>query len=99
MYKRQVNIRVKAVGRVDKAKLDQLESTDAEHASPYTTRSVFFQDVGFIDTPVYRREQLSAEQRIIGPGIVDQLDTTTVIFPDEQGTIDRYGSIYIEQSS
>ena len=94
-----VNIRVKAVGRVDKAKLDQLESTDAEHASPYTTRSVFFQDVGFIDTPVYRREQLSAEQRIIGPGIVDQLDTTTVIFPDEQGTIDRYGSIYIEQSS
>jgi len=92
-----VNIRVKAVGRIDKAKLGRLRCADIEEATPFTKRSVFFPALGFVDTPVYRREELFAEQKIPGPGIVDQSDTTTVIFPGEQGVVDTYGSIYIEQ--
>ena len=92
-----VNIRVKAIGHIDKVKLGPLSQADIEKAISHTKRSVFFPTLGFIDTPVYRREKLLAEQRITGPGIVDQPDSTTVIFPGEQGVVDTYGSIYIEQ--
>ena len=42
-----------------------------------TSRAVWF-DGGWIDTPVYVREQLPIDARFTGPAIVEQLDCTTV---------------------
>ena len=40
--------------------------------------------------------QLKAGNRLDGPAIVNQYDSTTVIPPGIGGTVDRYGNIVIE---
>jgi N-methylhydantoinase A len=49
--------------------------------------------------PVWRRERLLAGHRISGPAIIDQLDTTTVLFASQHGEIDRWGNILISEGA
>lgn len=49
----------------------------------------------FVDCPVYDRERLPAGARLEGPGIIEQLDTTTVIPPDAGAEVDRWGNLLI----
>jgi N-methylhydantoinase A len=46
-----------------------------------------------VDTPVFARHTLYAGHVVHGPAIVEQLDTTTVIFPGHQATVDAYGNL------
>ncbi len=49
-----------------------------------------------VTTRYYDREALKAGNRLDGPAIVNQYDTTTVIPPGVGGVVDRYGNIVIE---
>jgi N-methylhydantoinase A len=54
------------------------------------SRKAFFEELGeFVDTPVYQRGEL-AETAVRGPAIVEQPDTTLVLYPGQraQGTPD-----------
>jgi len=51
---------------------------------------------GWHDTPIYDRARLSAGNRLSGPAIVEQMDSTTVVHPGQQAYIDRFGNIIIE---
>jgi N-methylhydantoinase A len=44
---------------------------------------------------VYDRGRLKAGNRIAGPAIVMEMDSTTVILPKHHGTVDAYGNILI----
>jgi N-methylhydantoinase A len=44
---------------------------------------------------VYDRAKLKAGNRIAGPAIVMEMDSTTVILPRHHGVVDRYGNILI----
>jgi len=46
--------------------------------------------------PVHRREQLSPGTELRGPAIVEQPDTTTVIYPGHRAVVDSLGNIVIE---
>lgn len=59
------------------------------------SRPVWFSG-DWIDTPVYAREKLPLDARIIGPAILEQLDATTVIEPGDRATGDPDGNIIIE---
>ena len=59
-------------------------------------RKVWFPGSGFIATPVYERERLPAECRILGPAIVEQMDTTTVLPPKARLRLDRSGYLHME---
>jgi len=55
-----------------------------------TTRSVVFSGRPEpIPTPVYRRQQLPTGVPIVGPAIVEQADTTTVIDPGQTAVLDE----------
>lgn len=47
------------------------------------------------DVPIYDRLKLAVGLEIVGPAIVDQLDTTTVIYPGSVARVDRSGSLVI----
>ena len=47
-------------------------------------------------TPFYEREQLRAGDRIAGPAIIEQYDSTTVIPPGMAAHVDKFGNIVIE---
>ncbi len=46
--------------------------------------------------PVYDRARLGAGAKLRGPAIISQLDSTTVLFPDQAAEVDKYGSLVIQ---
>jgi N-methylhydantoinase A len=50
----------------------------------------------WLETPIYQREELLAGQEFAGPAIVEQLDATTVVEPQDRARIDAHGNIIIE---
>jgi len=60
-----------------------------EALAPRTTRSVFFeQAAGFLECPVYARNDLRPGDMLKGPAIVEQMDTTTVLPPGFTAKVD-----------
>jgi N-methylhydantoinase A len=59
-----------------------------------TIRPVWF-DGGWVETPVYLRDQLPRDARFDGPAIVEQLDCTTVVEPGNRVWIDSIGNLVI----
>ena len=45
--------------------------------------------------PVYWRQQLAPEDRFVGPAIVEQMDSTTVVLPGQEAYVDQYRSLVI----
>ncbi len=43
-----------------------------------------------LSTPIYSRDKLAPGNRFVGPAIVEQMDTTTVVLPDMQAVVDPY---------
>ena len=95
-----INIRAVAIGRVDELQPSQLETGDGDPSRAKTLdQDVVFDVDGKAErhaTPFYEREHLRAGDRIAGPAIVEQYDTTTVIPPGLEAEIDRHGNIVID---
>jgi N-methylhydantoinase A len=51
---------------------------------------------GWIDCAVYDRERLGNGNRIAGPAIIEQVDSTIVIHPRQSAIVDDYGNVIIE---
>jgi N-methylhydantoinase A len=63
-------------------------------AAPIGSRSVYFQSRGGrVDCPVHDRASLVPEMTIEGPAIIEQMDTTTVILPDQTARVARDGML------
>jgi N-methylhydantoinase A len=94
-----VNLRLRAVGRMDKLALPRV-ATVAEGTvpQPNQSRTVYFASTGTIDTPVFARHTLCTGHVVAGPAIIEQLDTTTVLYPGQQATVDAYGNLHLRWS-
>lgn len=75
-----------AAGRVADARIGErplYDLTSAEFASAY----------------VYDRARLGADDRIAGPAIVEQYDSTTVVLADQVLTVDDFGNLLITEEA
>ena len=92
-----VNLRLKLDLAVDKPDLppSPLGSPDPSAAQIASVGVVFRE--GELATPLYQRELMTTGNRIAGPALVVQLDTTTVIPPGWQGEVDAYGNLLLER--
>ena len=66
----------------------------ASPPEPTSSRAVIFRSHSF-ETPVFQRAALGADTRLEGPAIVEQLDSTTVLWPGQQATVARFGQIIL----
>lgn len=87
-------LRVTAIGTVPKPDFPQYVPEGSIEDAYKETRSVYF-DGKYIDTHVYNRDKIPVHTQLIGPAIVDQLDTTTVIPPGFTAEVDAYKNIII----
>ena len=63
-------------------------------------RNVFFrQSSGYIATNIYAYSKLQTGNIIVGPAIIEDVDTTTVIPPGFRGTINEYLNIIIKKEA
>ena len=59
-------------------------------------RAVFFNEAGaFVETPTYNRDALLAGNRLLGPALVEEHASTTVLLPDDILEVDELGNLVI----
>ena len=84
-----VNARVSGEGdravNIDPVYVNAPDGTPA----PAENREVFYEDHGWLDTPIFSRTSLPVGFTIQGPAIVEQSDTTTLLVPGSHATVDE----------
>ena len=68
------------------------------HAEPETTREVWFSGK-LMPTPIYQREKLAAGWQALGPVIIVEPNSTTVIDPGWQARVNEYGHLLLTRST
>jgi N-methylhydantoinase A len=48
-----------------------------------------------VDTPVYRRTDLGARQKIAGPAVIEEAASVTIVNPGQILNVDRFGTLHI----
>ena len=90
-----VNLRLKLDLAVDKPDLRlDVEAGYGLAQAEIERVPVVFRE-GELETPLYNRDLLTTGDRITGPALVVQMDTTTVIPPGWQGDVDAYGNLLL----
>jgi N-methylhydantoinase A len=88
-----MSLRTAVIGRRHPIALDAFGGVSTP-TGPTDTRRVWFDD-RWHDTPIHRREHLPVGATLVGPAIVEQLDTTTVIEPGDRARVDALGNLEI----
>jgi len=90
-----------AVGKTPKPAFRPAEVVATTPGEPSERRPVYFGDEGWVETPVYDRDDLTAGTRFEGPAIINQLDSTTVVPPATRAEIDEWLNIriYLEEAN
>ncbi len=83
-----VNARVSAEGLREAAPNPVFPRPPDTKPQPAPRRRVFFEDAGWIETPIWRRETLPIGHSVEGPAIIEQNDTTTLLVPGSRATVD-----------
>jgi len=93
-----VNLHTAVIGRRKPVPLaalmsakDQMEKIDDCRAG---SRRVWF-ETGWKETAVYKRELLSVKAKFNGPAVIEQLDTTIIVEPENQVEVDLNGNLII----
>ncbi len=90
-----VNVRLRAVGTVDKPPLPPSDGAGTT-PKPVGERPVLLPDnEGARPVPVYRRDQLAPGAALAGPAIVEEPSSTTLVLADMDVTIDAYENMII----
>jgi N-methylhydantoinase A len=91
-----VNLRLKLVLAVDKPKLVPEPVGPADPSAARIGQSEVLYPRGPLATPLYLRERLHSGNRISGPALVLQMDSTIVVPPGWGGTVDPLGNLVLE---
>ncbi len=83
-----------AVPRLTLRELD--EGGDASGARIATRPLYDLEAAGFMDAAIYDRSKLRAGDRLEGPAVVQQFDSTTVILAGMSCIVDPWGNLIIE---
>jgi N-methylhydantoinase A len=92
-----VNIRLRAIGLMAKPCF-------AERAGPHDyegsvdKRLVYFEDDNsWVETPVYSRSSIGEGFSREGPAVIEQYDSTTVVYPGWDIRVDRFGVLHLRR--
>ena len=90
-------IRLVAYGLIDRPSLRQSDKEGSAAAAETGRRDVFFEEEGsFVPTTVYDRDRLLPGARLVGPAIVEQMDSTVLIRPGMNADVDRFFNLILE---
>lgn len=90
-----MNLNCSGIGRKPELDLSHLIASDTRLsvATPRGTRPVWFN--GWVDTPVYWRDEPPLNLSLTGPAMIEQMGTTTLVEPGCHVTSDADGNLII----
>jgi len=92
-----VNLRCVGSGEVAKVQFPKFDLGGPDPVRAVIEQSQVYFDGGFVNTTIYDRATLTAGNQIIGPAVITQKDSTTVIHPGHIGEVDAYLNILISR--
>jgi N-methylhydantoinase A/oxoprolinase/acetone carboxylase beta subunit len=92
-----VNLRLTALARMPRPRLEASQN-GRRPGSPAeaTTRAVYFHGEPAA-TSIYDRATLEPGDVVEGPAVIEQLDSTTLVWPNQTASVDAYGNLVLER--
>lgn len=91
-----VNLHLTAVGDIEKPKIMKKVNRELKvEETIKETRPVYFQSTGWTDTKIYNRDLLTTSHKVLGPAIIEEKTTSTLVLENQVANIDQYGNIII----
>ncbi|MFL5795415.1 MAG: hydantoinase/oxoprolinase family protein [Actinomycetota bacterium] len=108
-----VNLRVTGIGPIRRPTLRPLRGEGGEGppgvphphppgggGAPPTTRAACFDPArGFVDTSIYRREDLDPGELVAGPAVVEEYGATVPLLPGFRAEVDRFGNLIVTREA
>ncbi len=91
-----VNFRLIAAGKLRQPAAQPGEARKSGQAEAASHRKVWFAFDVAQETPVYDRAMLMPRDTIAGPAVVEQLDSTTLLFPGDRAVVDPHLNLVVE---
>jgi N-methylhydantoinase A len=92
------SLRTTVTGIVEKPDLEQIAPGEKAPSKDALTgiRKAYFEEAGgFVDTPTFARTALLAGNRILGPALIEEHASTTVVPPNDCVEVDAIGNLVI----
>ena len=90
-----VNLRAVGTGEVEKIKFPKFEKESQDPSGAVEKQHQVYFDGNFVMTNIYDRNKLTSGNRITGPAVITQKDSTSIIHPGHLGEVDEYLNILI----
>jgi N-methylhydantoinase A len=94
-----VNLRVIVLGPGARAAALHVDGGDGDVSRAEVAATRLYYDGAWHDGTIYDRGRLRAGDRVDGPAIVTELDSTTLILPGSHATVDTVGNLLIRDNS
>jgi N-methylhydantoinase A len=93
-----VTFRLEAIGLTPRAELRSSPAVGLDAGAACAgSRRVFLPETGgWTECPVYERARLEHGNRLSGPAVIDQMDSTTLILPGQTARVDAYRNVIVE---
>ena len=88
-------ISVEGIGITQKPLFEKSKYNTSTADALKGSRDVYFDSFGFQNTKIYDRDKLCFGSKISGPAVIEQLDSTIIIPPDNTAEIDKYSNIIV----
>jgi N-methylhydantoinase A len=91
-------INVRLIASAALTKLGEPKGFKANSMRPkaFERRPVWFNGARPLKTPIFNRAELRSGQTIIGPAIIEQFDSTTVLYPKDRLRVDDVGNLLVK---
>ncbi|MCI2975685.1 MAG: hydantoinase/oxoprolinase family protein [Ferrimicrobium sp.] len=90
-----VHLRAIAQGARPKVEALRIESGDGDPGGAMIAAKEIYVDGERVPAKIYARSRLRADDRIEGPAIVSEMDSTTLVLPGHVAVVDAFGNLVI----
>ncbi len=90
-----VNLRAIGLGKTKPLSITKIEAGGEDAAAALIEKSQVYFEGSFLETGIYDRAKLQAGNRIAGPAIITEFDSTTVVLNGHYAKVDASGAILI----
>lgn len=90
-----VNLHLTGLGKVGKPEINKKKINMNTENPIKEQRKILYENIGWRKVAVYEREKMPSGFSIQGPAIVEEISSTTVLYPEQELRVDDYGNLII----
>jgi N-methylhydantoinase A len=90
-----VYLRLSAIGLLEKPQIEKMPLSGKNSEAALKGFRPVYMGREYVNTSLYERKELMPGDSLIGPAIIEQMDTTTLVYPGQKVSIDEYQNMRI----